>query len=86
MADSGALKVNQHMQVQGFTNVYAVGDCADVKEPKMAYHASLHAAVAVSNIDNSVRGKALTEYHTGKPAPVPLVSRAVTLTDTSSGC
>lgn len=68
LADGGALKVNQHMQVQGFSNVYAVGDCADVKEPKMAYHASLHAAVAVSNIDNSVRGKALTEYHTGKPA------------------
>ncbi|XP_035029487.2 apoptosis-inducing factor 2 [Hippoglossus stenolepis] len=65
MADSGALKVNQHLQVQGFTNVYAVGDCTDVKEPKMAYHAQLHAAVAVSNIVNSLRGKELTSYHTG---------------------
>ncbi|XP_069394189.1 LOW QUALITY PROTEIN: ferroptosis suppressor protein 1 [Paralichthys olivaceus] len=65
MADNGALKVNQHLQVQGFTNIYAVGDCADVKEPKMAYHAQLHAAVAVSNIVNSLRGKELTSYHTG---------------------
>ncbi|XP_047458442.1 apoptosis-inducing factor 2 [Mugil cephalus] len=65
MADNGALKVNAHLQVAGFSNVYAVGDCADVNEPKMAYHAGLHAAVAVSNIDNSVRGKDLTDYHTG---------------------
>ncbi|XP_060943547.1 apoptosis-inducing factor 2 [Limanda limanda] len=65
MAAGGALKVNQHLQVQGHTNVYALGDCTDVKEPKMAYHAQLHAAVAVSNIVNSLRGKQLTSYHTG---------------------
>ncbi|XP_076018785.1 ferroptosis suppressor protein 1 [Genypterus blacodes] len=65
LAEDGALKVNQHLQVQGFSNVYAVGDCANVDEPKMAYHAALHAAVAVGNIVNSLRGKELTSYHTG---------------------
>lgn len=65
LVDGGALKVNKHLQVHGFSNVFAVGDCADVKEPKMAYHAQLHAAVAVSNIANSLRGKELTSYHTG---------------------
>lgn len=65
LADNGALKVNHHLQVEGFSNVFAVGDCADVKEPKMAYHAGLHAAVAVSNITNSLSGKELTSYHTG---------------------
>ncbi|KAG9275283.1 apoptosis-inducing factor 2 [Astyanax mexicanus] len=65
MAENNALKVNNHMQVEGFTNVYAVGDCADVKEPKMAYHAGLHAAVAATNIINSLSGKALKSYHTG---------------------
>lgn len=65
VADNGALKVNNHLQVEGFSDVYAVGDCADVREPKMAYHAGLHAAVAVTNIINSVSGKKLTEYHTG---------------------
>ncbi|XP_056250798.1 apoptosis-inducing factor 2 [Seriola aureovittata] len=65
LTDSGALKVNQHLQIQGFSNIFAVGDCADVKEPKMAYHAGLHAAVAVSNITNGLRGKELTSYHTG---------------------
>lgn len=65
LADNGALKVNDHLQVDGFSNVFAVGDCADVKEPKMAYHAGLHAAVAVSNIVNSLSEKELTSYHTG---------------------
>ncbi|XP_077938101.1 ferroptosis suppressor protein 1 isoform X1 [Gasterosteus aculeatus] len=65
LADNGALKVNDHLQVTGFSNVFAVGDCADVNEPKMAYHAGLHAAVAVSNISNSLSGKELTSYRTG---------------------
>ncbi|XP_075902126.1 ferroptosis suppressor protein 1 [Nelusetta ayraudi] len=65
MTSSGALKVNDHMQVDGFTNIFAVGDCADVNEPKMAYHAALHADVAVTNIANSVSGKELKSYRTG---------------------
>lgn len=70
MANNGALKVNQHLQVDGFSNIYAVGDCANVSEPKMAYHAGLHAAVAVSNIANSLSGKELTSYQTGTHTPV----------------
>lgn len=66
MTNTGALKVNDHMQVEGFTNIFAVGDCADVNEPKMAYHAALHADVAVNNIANSVSGKELKSYRTGK--------------------
>lgn len=65
MTSSGALKVNNHMQIDGFTNIFAVGDCADVNEPKMAYHAALHADVAVSNIANGISGKELKSYHTG---------------------
>lgn len=65
MADNGALKVNQHLQVDGFSNIYAVGDCADIQEPNMAYHAGLHAAVAVNNIANSLSGKQLASYKTG---------------------
>ncbi|XP_051506639.1 ferroptosis suppressor protein 1-like [Myxocyprinus asiaticus] len=65
LAANGALKVNKHLQVEGFDNVYAVGDCANVNEPKMAYHAGLHAGVAASNIINSLSGKALTSYHPG---------------------
>ncbi|KAJ8248472.1 hypothetical protein GJAV_G00242380 [Gymnothorax javanicus] len=65
LAKNGALKVTPQMRVEGFENIYAVGDCADVKEPKMAYHAGLHAGVAVTNIINSISGKSLTSYRTG---------------------
>ncbi|KAF3707851.1 Apoptosis-inducing factor 2 [Channa argus] len=65
MTDNGALRVNQHLQIDGFSNIYAVGDCTNVREPKMAYHAGLHAAIAVNNIINSLSGKELTSYQTG---------------------
>lgn len=66
MAADGALKVNQYLQVEGFSNIFAVGDCADLREAKLAYHAGLHAYVAVSNIISSLSGKPLTPYRTGR--------------------
>uniref|UniRef100_F7CE89 Ferroptosis suppressor protein 1 n=1 Tax=Monodelphis domestica TaxID=13616 RepID=F7CE89_MONDO len=65
MAGDGALMVNEHLQVQGFRNIYAIGDCAHVKEPKMAYHAGLHANIAVTNIVNSMQQKPLKTYTPG---------------------
>ncbi|CAL8360873.1 unnamed protein product [Boreogadus saida] len=65
VAEDGSLKVNPHLQVGSHPNIYAIGDCANIQEPKMAYHAGLHAAVAVSNITNSLSGKDLCTYSTG---------------------
>ncbi|XP_007961382.3 ferroptosis suppressor protein 1 isoform X1 [Chlorocebus sabaeus] len=65
LASSGALRVNEHLQVEGHSNVYAIGDCADVRTPKMAYLAGLHANIAVANIVNSVKQRPLQAY---KPA------------------
>ncbi|NXE08075.1 AIFM2 factor, partial [Lophotis ruficrista] len=65
MASNSALKVNKHLQLEGYENIYAIGDCADLKEPKMAYHAGLHADVAVTNIINSLTHKPLKTYEPG---------------------
>lgn len=65
MTESGALKVNEHLQVEGFSNIFAIGDCSNVNEAKTAYNADRHAGVAVGNIANSVSGKQLTAYRTG---------------------
>ncbi|XP_061600882.1 apoptosis-inducing factor 2 [Cololabis saira] len=65
VAEGGALKVDAHLQVVGVSNVFAVGDCNDVAEPKTAYAAELHAAVAVANIANAAAGRPLTEYRPG---------------------
>ncbi|NXX43863.1 AIFM2 factor, partial [Tricholaema leucomelas] len=65
MASNGALKVNKHLQLEGYKNIYVIGDCADVKEPKMAYHAELHANIVVTNIYNSLANKSLKTYQPG---------------------
>ncbi|KAJ7415666.1 Apoptosis-inducing factor 2 [Willisornis vidua] len=65
MASNDALKVNKHLQVEGYENIYAIGDCADLKEPKMAYHAGLHADIVVTNIINSLTHKPLKTYEPG---------------------
>ncbi|EOA93853.1 Apoptosis-inducing factor 2, partial [Anas platyrhynchos] len=65
LASNGALHVNEHLQLQGHENIYAIGDCADLREPKMAYHAGLHANVVVTNIINSLTHKPLKTYQPG---------------------
>ncbi|XP_070802460.1 ferroptosis suppressor protein 1 [Pituophis catenifer annectens] len=65
LANNGALKVNDHLQVVGCDNIYAIGDCTDVREPKLAYHAQLHANVVVTNIINSLTQKPLKTYKPG---------------------
>ncbi|XP_053519986.1 ferroptosis suppressor protein 1 isoform X1 [Artibeus jamaicensis] len=65
LASDGALRVNEYLQVEGFSHIYAIGDCADVKEPKMAYHAGLHANIAVTNIVNSMKERPLKAYKPG---------------------
>ncbi|OWK07601.1 AIFM2 [Cervus elaphus hippelaphus] len=65
LAGNGALRVNEYLQVEGYSHIYAIGDCADVREPKMAYHASLHANVAVANIVNSMKQRPLKTYKPG---------------------
>ncbi|NXW65349.1 AIFM2 factor, partial [Eurystomus gularis] len=65
MASNGALKVNKHLQLEGYENIYVIGDCADLKELKMAYHAGLHANIAVTNIINSLTHKPLKTYEPG---------------------
>lgn len=65
MTENGSLRVNEHLQLPGFSNLYVIGDCADINESKMAYHAGLHARVAVNNIVNSLTGKPLTAYQPG---------------------
>lgn len=45
MDEKNQLKVNEYFQVEGFENVFALGDCCNSKEIKEAYVAGLHAGV-----------------------------------------
>ncbi|KAK5580843.1 hypothetical protein RB653_000867 [Dictyostelium firmibasis] len=55
--ESGQLKVNLSCQVQGYDNIFAIGDCTDFDEFKTAYNAGYHAAVASKAIEALSKGK-----------------------------
>ncbi|XP_070537857.1 ferroptosis suppressor protein 1-like [Ptychodera flava] len=65
MDTNGRLKVNEFLQVNGHKNIYAIGDCADVKETKLAYNAGVHADAVTKNLENEAAGKELKPYKPG---------------------
>jgi NADH dehydrogenase FAD-containing subunit len=46
----GRIHVNEYLQVKGLSNVFAMGDVADVPEVKLAYHAGLQVPYVLDNI------------------------------------
>lgn len=71
--EQGQIKVNEFLQVEGFDNIYAAGDCNNVPETKQSFHAAMHAAAVVKNIQASM-GK-----HHLKPYTPSMVGIAVPL-------
>merc|ERR1712004_20186 len=49
VTDRGQLKVNEYLEVEGFKDVYAVGDCNN-RPPQMAYAAQQQSELLVKNI------------------------------------
>eukprot|EP01104_Vermistella_antarctica_P011653 TRINITY_DN3278_c0_g1_i1.p1 TRINITY_DN3278_c0_g1~~TRINITY_DN3278_c0_g1_i1.p1 ORF type:complete len:492 (+),score=79.16 TRINITY_DN3278_c0_g1_i1:187-1662(+) len=65
--DGGFVKVNEHLQVDGYPDIFAVGDITNVKEEKMAQYAEAQAEVCAKNLIKVLkqRGETLSCY---KPA------------------
>ncbi|XP_077988307.1 ferroptosis suppressor protein 1-like [Glandiceps talaboti] len=70
MNELGQLKVNEYLQVKGYNNIYAVGDCTDVKETKMAHNAEKHGEIVAKNLLRIAHGKEKKLY---KPAGTLMV-------------
>ncbi|PRW60282.1 NADH dehydrogenase [Chlorella sorokiniana] len=73
LSGSGAVAVEPTLQVVGWRNVFAVGDCNTVKEEKTAALAGVAAKVAAQNIVLLDAGKELQRYPDsvfGGPAPM----------------
>lgn len=67
--DTGRIKVNDFLQVQGFNNVYAIGDAIEFIDPKnqkpipaFAYISVNQGKIVASNIYNSIQNKNLKTY------------------------
>ena len=82
----GRVVVNEHLQIPGVPSVYAVGDCAHLKDPQSgrpipprAHTAVRQAKIAAQNIIAEVRGRDKKEYrYSGTPEILSLgASKAV---------
>lgn len=70
MEKNGSLKVDRFLQVEEIENVFAIGDCSNTPELKLAYIARLHADTVVENVKRLNENKRLKEYKTSNAAMV----------------
>lgn len=68
MEKNGSLKVDRFLQVEEIENVFAIGDCNNTPELKLAYTAKLHADAVAENIKRLNESKRLKEYKPGNSA------------------
>jgi len=74
----GFIKVDAHMRVQGYDNLYSLGDCAALDSNKHGYLASVQGAYLANMLLKTMKGQKVKPYKTP-----PLV--VITPTGTDSG-
>jgi NADH dehydrogenase FAD-containing subunit len=57
------LRVNRHLQLEGYPTIFVGGDVASIDEEKTAAHAERHSSLIASNILRMQRNRALHSYH-----------------------
>jgi hypothetical protein len=60
------LKVTPQLLIAGETNIYAIGDCCNTSEEKLAAHACAHARTVAHNIWKDIKGKEKKTYRQSK--------------------
>lgn len=68
----GTMAVTPTLQVEGFDNVFAVGDLTDIPESKRASAAIDHAKVAAANLTDLIAGRAPSATYSPAPELVVL--------------
>ena len=56
------LKVTPELLLVGESNIYAIGDCCNTSEEKLASHACAHARTVAHNIWRDIKGKTKKPY------------------------
>ncbi|XP_041453522.1 ferroptosis suppressor protein 1-like [Lytechinus variegatus] len=62
MDERGALRVNPYFQVEGYEDIFAIGDCCTANLQKMANKAKAHGESIARNIPMKADGKAMKPY------------------------
>eukprot|EP00002_Diphylleia_rotans_P036473 TRINITY_DN803_c0_g1_i1.p1 TRINITY_DN803_c0_g1~~TRINITY_DN803_c0_g1_i1.p1 ORF type:complete len:406 (-),score=103.37 TRINITY_DN803_c0_g1_i1:169-1386(-) len=64
LTQTGHVRVNQHLQMEGVPNVFVAGDVAELPEEKMAAYARMHSDVVAANVSNLLHGRTkMQKYH-----------------------
>ncbi|MFC8943529.1 NAD(P)/FAD-dependent oxidoreductase, partial [Streptomyces griseoincarnatus] len=71
LTERRTVPVDEHLNVVGHRNVYALGDIADLSDAKMATHAQTQALVVVENLRAQLQGERPGAVY--EPAPVPRI-------------
>jgi apoptosis-inducing factor 2 len=71
--DHRSLRVNKHLQLEGYNNIFVCGDITSIEEEKNAAHANSQAGVIVTNVLRTARNKRLISYRSKQePADISL--------------
>ena len=62
---NGRIKVNSQLRVVNTKNVYAIGDCCNTREEKMAAHAEAHGTLVAKNIYREMQLNERVNYSQG---------------------
>ena len=65
----GRLNVDEFLQVKDLPDVYAIGDCNDVPEIKLAYGAETQGKYIADNLKLKHEGKAMKPYNVNSTFP-----------------
>jgi len=58
----GYVRVNDHLQLLGYDNIFAAGDIVNIEEEKLAQNAESHAEVVAANIKALDKGEPMIPY------------------------
>lgn len=72
MHHDGSLRVTEHLRVEGFDSVFAIGDITDVRESKRASAAMEHAGVVAANLRALAAGEAPVATYQAAPEMIVL--------------
>ncbi len=65
MESSGRLKVNEFLQVDGYQDIYAVGDCCNSKDIKLAFVAGMQGELLADNLAKKYNGQPQKPWQDG---------------------
>ena len=66
MEKNGQLKVDEYLRVEGHQDIYAVGDCCNSKDIKLAFTAGMQGGLVASNIKARLAGTPEKAWNPGE--------------------